>query len=863
MTRCFLFLTLCVLGFGVAAHTAPDEMTFEFREPQQRAYHVIFQAGLKNAPRLQARVAGNSRGAVEICDRVVLQLKAGSDVLGFLKGSTLQLSRTIAPGIYILQAPDAITAATESARFSTFPEVIVSCPVMRREGELRSGYAAQPNDPSFPAQWHLEQRDTNHFSVGVDLNVRAAWPFTQGKGIVVGVADDGIEMTHPDLTTASSGAPHFNFISHTTDGSPLSAADKHATPVAGLLAAALNNTEGGAGVAPEAKVASWKIFNGNALNVSDEDLMDMFQYSSNLVAVQNHSWGFNGSNHYDIPFLENIGIENATRSGRDGRGVVMVRSVPDKRPGLGNANDDGYASDPRVIAVGSVLINGRASGDSDSGACILVAAPGGEFGSSTVFTADRQGSLGYNTSAGSAGDYTVNGSGFFGTSAAAPQVAGVAALILSANTNLGYRDVQQILLHSSRHADFGDPDIVTNAAGFRVSHNVGYGIPDAGFAVQLARNWPNRPAPTNLSFLATNYSAIPDDGLRVSLTGPSFTSLAASPGTGLHPDTPTASLPLVDVGLATTTPAQNLTGKAALITRGGATFAVKLQNAAAAGAAFAVVCNNSDTPARTVMTGTDFSAIPAVLITKSDGDALKNFVATNSVSAQLKLLSTNYIFAVTNQLLCEHVGVRVRTDNLRRADLRITLTSPQGTRSVLQSVNLDPSTNAPIDWTYYSTHHFYESSVGAWTVAFSDEATGVTGVVQEVELKLSGVPIADSDADGLDDSWETTHFGNLANGPKNDPDGDGFCNAREQVMGTNPSVAGIPFQLDLSRADSQWMRLSWPGRTNFQYEIAMGTNIAGLNLTTNVAGRFPETELFLPYANPAQTFFRVRAVALP
>ena len=44
--------------------------------------------------------------------------------------------------------------------------------------------------------------------------------------------------------------------------------------------------------------------------------------------------------------------------------------------------------------------------------------------------------------------------GFSGTSAAAPQVAGVAALMLSVNTSLGYRDVQQILLLSARHFDF-------------------------------------------------------------------------------------------------------------------------------------------------------------------------------------------------------------------------------------------------------------------------------------------------------------------------------------------------------------------------------------------------------------------------
>src|SRR5690606_12359166 len=106
---------------------------------------------------------------------------------------------------------------------------------------------------------------------------------------------------------------------------------------------------------------------------------------------------------------------------------------------------------------------------------LLVSAPGGEFGFPTVFTTDRQGELGYNTNPD--GDYTLNGGNFAGTSVAAPQIAGVAALLLSANTNLTYRDVQQILIQSARHTDLSDPDLTTNGAGFVVSHNVGFGIP--------------------------------------------------------------------------------------------------------------------------------------------------------------------------------------------------------------------------------------------------------------------------------------------------------------------------------------------------------------------------------------------------
>src|SRR5206468_4465549 len=115
-------------------------------------------------------------------------------------------------------------------------------------------------------------------------------------------------------------------------------------------------------------------------------------------------------------------------------------------------------------------------------------------------------------------DYCFDSTGFSGTSASAPQISGLAALILSANPALTYRDVQQILILSARHFDLADPDLKTNGAGFRVSHNVGFGVPDAGQAVALARSWLNRPSVTNVTLTTANLQGIPDDGLRLLIT---------------------------------------------------------------------------------------------------------------------------------------------------------------------------------------------------------------------------------------------------------------------------------------------------------------------------------------------------------
>jgi len=347
-------------------------------------------------------------------------------------------------------------------------------------------------------------------------------------------------------------------------------------------------------------------------------------------------------------------------------------------------------------------------------------------------------------------------------------------------------------------------------------------------------------------------------------------SIPSTPSTGAHADVPTAMAPLVDVGLATNRISEDLTGKAALIQRGPAGdfadnrnyFDRKIQRAADAGAAFAIIYNNTNGDARIIMGETDFVPIPAVFIGQNQGESLRSYVQTaGTAQAQIRLNPASYSFDVTNTMICEHVGVRVQTDYSRRGDVRITLLSPQGTRSVLQRISFD-DTAGPADWTYYSTLHFGESSAGTWTVYVSDEQPMNTGSVQSVALSIDGVPITDTDRDGLDDGWELAHFGSLFYGPQDDPDGDGCSNAREQMMGTDPTAATAPFTLDLSPWDGRLARLSWPAVTSQNYEVLAGTDLGGpLTLLTNLPGHFPELDWFGPYTNRTDQFFRVLAVS--
>ena len=136
---------------------------------------------------------------------------------------------------------------------------------------------------------------------------------------------------------------------------------------------------------------------------------------------------------------------------------------------------------------------------SERGSNLWVCAPSND---DRVFKPDRQGIATTSSYSRYTGD-------FGGTSAAAPQVSGVAALVRKANSNLTWRDVKLILAASARKADptndgwddnpssgWHDGALKYGSASERYSysHHYGFGVVDAKAAVDLAENWTNLPS---------------------------------------------------------------------------------------------------------------------------------------------------------------------------------------------------------------------------------------------------------------------------------------------------------------------------------------------------------------------------------
>ena len=273
-------------------------------------------------------------------------------------------------------------------------------------------------DPLYPDQWHL---NTNS---GVDINAPEAWKTTRGcPSVLVAVIDFGVEVSHPDL------APNHND-RYATDYRY----SAHGTAAAGVIVAAGNNGIGISGVAPEVGFVSLAVISESNTAVANALIKNKKQ-----TAVSNNSWSFGSEGLFTSNnALFGAALEEGVTSGYGGKGIFYAFSGGNSAQKGDNSN---YASPTKyysVVAICAIGINGKRSSYSEKGANLWICAPSTAYdGGIGLVTTDTSGPSGF-----SRYDYT---NIFGGTSAAAPVVSGVAALMRSANPNLGWRDVRLIL----------------------------------------------------------------------------------------------------------------------------------------------------------------------------------------------------------------------------------------------------------------------------------------------------------------------------------------------------------------------------------------------------------------------------------
>ena len=353
-----------------------------------------------------------------------------------------------------------------------------------------------PNDEDFDEQWHLHNTGQTSGLSGEDANVTSVWNSYTGAGIIISVVDDGLDKDHPDISPNYSPTHSYDWCNGDSDPTPTSN-NGHGTAAGGVAAAAGNNTIHVSGAAYDATLAGSTLI---ACGTGDSTDADALSFLNNEIDIYTNSWGpsDNGQTLSAPGPLTLAAFEDDAYNGRNGLGNIITWAAGNGLTSDDNANYDGWANSRFTIAVSAITHYGEQSYYAEPGANILVTAHSNGDGEG-ITTTDIHDDPDISSDDAGYDNGNVTNS-FGGTSSATPLAAGVIALILDANENLTWRDLQHVLVNSARMNDPNDSSWEINNAGHDVSHKYGFGAVDAGAAVALAENWTNVDTEVNQTF---------------------------------------------------------------------------------------------------------------------------------------------------------------------------------------------------------------------------------------------------------------------------------------------------------------------------------------------------------------------------
>jgi subtilisin-like proprotein convertase family protein/subtilisin family serine protease len=337
-----------------------------------------------------------------------------------------------------------------------------------------------PTDPVYARQWHLHTHFSNAaYDPRSCSRCEEAWQLLNqfgSRNVVVGVTDDGCKLSHPDFGSQGkfAGWGYFRGTRLITnidiDANPnemYKPGANHGTSCAGVIAGDVNAILT-VGSAPDCRLLpiQWES-SGSSLFISDSKLLTALNYLADKVDVLSNSWGGVPLSTWSPLVVSRI-TQLAQTGGRRGRGIVFLWAAGNENCPIQHdavvdipytrgweVRPDGSAvwvgvktsrqfrnnlvGIPGLMHVAALASTAQRSHYSNYGTGILISAPTSnshEYHRLTVT------GLGISTTSGVAGDIT---NSFGGTSSATPLVAGIAALIISANPELTALEVVSIL----------------------------------------------------------------------------------------------------------------------------------------------------------------------------------------------------------------------------------------------------------------------------------------------------------------------------------------------------------------------------------------------------------------------------------
>ncbi len=319
--------------------------------------------------------------------------------------------------------------------------------------------AAAPTDPLYGQQWNLAA-----------VKMPAGWAVTPGEAITVAVLDTGY-VNDPELAGRLTSG--YDFVSdparsgdgdgRDADASGVGAFRYHGEGVANIIAAA-HDAQGMAGINPRARIVAVRVAGEDGL-IAPQDLIDGLRWAAGL-RVAGAPLNLRPARIVNLSlyadFIALTGCDAGVQRAVDevtARGVLIVAGAANDAADAGGYSPAGCRG---VLTVAATNRAGRRANYSNFGASVALAAPGGEQSGPLVFSAVE-------------GEQRRSGTSF-----AAPQVAGVASLVMGLNPRLTPAQVIDLLRRTAQPFVGGrcDPD---------PARSCGTGLMDAGAALRAAK----------------------------------------------------------------------------------------------------------------------------------------------------------------------------------------------------------------------------------------------------------------------------------------------------------------------------------------------------------------------------------------
>ncbi|HEY9896705.1 MAG TPA: S8 family serine peptidase [Candidatus Sericytochromatia bacterium] len=510
------------LPADVSPDRAPAKLTEIRVDPAQRdaVMQQVRDADVVNYASHIYQLKDDPGSRLYLTDQITIQFAASVTAEAIAQMTTpigLQQVKPIAgvPNTFLFET----TASAQENPLKIANRLMQRSEVLTAEPNIvvRTQALYRPRDPIYAKQWHLNHNGGPDLAPNSHVSAEQAWDLTRGiRSVTIAIMDDAVDVSHPDFQGIGKIVAPRDFKENDFLPLPGDPDDNHGTACAGV-ATAEENGVGSVGVAPGCALMPIRTTGF----LDDQTIEEMFGWAvTKGASVISCSWG-PASVYFPLSLRQRAALTQAATTGRNGKGCVIVFAAGNaNRPTNGSVNESGWPNNalsgptswlggftvhPDVITVSASTSLNRKAAYSNWGAEVSVCAPSnnappgvglqetgyvftppqirGALPGLGIVTTDRVGATGY-----SANENAID---FGGTSSACPLVAGVAALVLSANPDLTAAEVRQLLQQTADKIVDPNPD---PQFGFRKGTYeasgrcdwFGYGKVNAAKAVQAA-----------------------------------------------------------------------------------------------------------------------------------------------------------------------------------------------------------------------------------------------------------------------------------------------------------------------------------------------------------------------------------------